>query len=117
MSETEVKTTAIGKLLERMERRYGNYEVPPCRVCGRDLSSASSGGWERTWWACSPQMDDPDKPGWLKTNPDWEPLPDKDKWPQGHYSHSRWQAPNFPDFDILRLVQLVRAMKKRLEKE
>jgi hypothetical protein len=116
MSETEVKTTALDRMLARLEKRYGHYEVPLCRVCNRELSIAAMGGGERTWWACSPNIEDPEKPGWLKTNPDWEPQPDNEKWPQGHYSHSRWQAPNLPNSDVLRAVRIIQAMRKRLSK-
>jgi len=114
MSETEVKTTALDRMLMRLEKRYGDYEVPPCRVCGRELSIGQIGGGERTWWGCNPLIDDPDKPGMLKNDPDWVREPDKEKWPQGHYSHSRWQAPNFPDSDMLRAVRIIQAMRKRL---
>jgi hypothetical protein len=114
MSETEVKTTALDRLLARLEKRYGDYEVPPCRVCGRELSIGAIGGGERTRWGCNPMIDDPDKPGFLKRDPDWVDKPDPEKWPYGHYSGSVWTAPNFPSHDVLRAVRIIRALQKRL---
>lgn len=41
------------RLVALLRQRYSPSTIPPCRVCGAELSIQSSGGGEPTIWACS----------------------------------------------------------------
>lgn len=56
------------ELLTELVERYKPTEVPPCRVCGKELTLQSAGGGQPTVWACD------------NFGQDWE-----------HYSNSRWE--------------------------
>lgn len=58
MLEKPVREWPIGFLLAELRRRYAPSDIPPCRVCGGELSLQSIGGGEPTVWACSGQNED-----------------------------------------------------------
>jgi hypothetical protein len=43
--------------------RYEPSIIPPCRVCGGELSIQAAGGGKPTEWCCDGTEDDPDRPG------------------------------------------------------
>lgn len=48
------------EIVEVLTDRYAPSVIPPCRVCGGELSICAIGGGEPTRWACSPTVSDPD---------------------------------------------------------
>lgn len=64
--EKDVTEWTTADLLDVLTERYKPTEVPPCRVCGAELSIGRMGGGEPTVWACSGQEDDPERPGYLR---------------------------------------------------
>ena len=87
-------TTITPELIAELRERYTPPTIPPCRVCGGELSIARVGGGEPTEWACSGKEDDPDRPGWLRNAPGrWTNAPDggsSEFRADGHYNRSRW---------------------------
>jgi hypothetical protein len=63
------------KELEWLEERYTPVEIPPCPVCGDELSVGSAGGGMPTVWVCSRLEEDPDNPDKLR-NKEGRPWPD-----------------------------------------
>ena len=78
--------------LQLLTDKYKNYDIPPCRVCGSELTVGSMGGGRLTEFACSEATIGTD--GWLE-----------------HYGQSKWTAPNKPD----RLVTLLIDKYKELQ--
>jgi hypothetical protein len=76
-----------------LRRRYAPYEVPPCRVCGEELSVGSMGGGQRTKYA--------------HACPDGVSFRD---WSE-HYRESEWIAPNDPDHAGLALLDFYLATR------
>jgi hypothetical protein len=66
LMEKDVSEWTTAELIELLTERYKPTEVPPCRVCGGELSIGCIGGGEPTRWACSGQEEDPDRPGYLR---------------------------------------------------
>jgi hypothetical protein len=66
LMEKGVTEWTVAELIETLTERYEPTEVPPCRVCGAELSIGSMGGGEPTRWACSGREEDPDRPGYLR---------------------------------------------------
>lgn len=84
---------AKAKVVDVLRERYAPTEVPPCRVCGGPLSLAAIGGGKPTVWACSGNEDDPDRPGYIRSQPGrWGNAKDgvSEYGPGGHYHDSRW---------------------------
>ena len=54
------------EILQELIRRYKPSVIPPCRVCGGELSIGAAGGGEPTRWACSGYEDDPERPGCVR---------------------------------------------------
>lgn len=54
------------KLLAELTKRYTYTVIPPCCVCGDELTCQRAGGGEPTVYACSGYEDDPDKPGCIR---------------------------------------------------
>ncbi|MFI5297739.1 MAG: hypothetical protein ACHREM_06525 [Polyangiales bacterium] len=78
-----VATWTDGELLTVLRERYEPTVVPPCSVCGGALSMQRIGAGEPTVWACSPQEDDPDRPGHLRLKTTRNAVDD-------HYDKSRF---------------------------
>lgn len=54
----EAKELNNEELIARLTQRYAPTEIPPCRVCGGELSIQAMGGGQPTEWACSGQKYD-----------------------------------------------------------
>ncbi len=79
----EVTDWTLDELVLILTERYAPTVIPPCRVCGGELSIASSGGGP-TVWACNTMEDDPEKPDRLRRKKDRACADD-------HYSQSRYE--------------------------
>ena len=82
--------------VEVLVKCYGPQEIPPCRVCGAELTIGSMGGGEATTWHCSS-----DEATWLKPGV-------KDSWngPEiTHYRESEWKQYNHENSVIMRLLE------------
>lgn len=75
-------------LLERLLERYTSAPVPPCQVCGKELSVQAMGGGP-TVYAC-------EKPDGVSFG----------EWAD-HYSQSRWTQVRTGDPDVIALVKAV----------
>jgi len=90
-------------IVATLRARYAPTTVPPCRVCGGELSIASVGGGEPTRWACSEYEDDPDVHGQLRRKPDRSMA-------DAHYGDSRWvDYRQGGDSDVIELLDLLAA--------
>jgi len=80
--------------LEALRERYRPTIVPPCRVCGGELSIAAIGGGQPTRWACGGRVDNPERPGYSMDAPGrWSNAPPgtpSEYGPGGHYHDSEW---------------------------
>ena len=88
----------------KLRKRYTAEPVPPCRVCGGELSIARAGGGEATKWACSPLEDDPDAPGMLRVKTGRGRADD-------HYSQSQWTQYRGGDSDVLDLIAEIEKLR------
>lgn len=79
-------------LVAIIEERYGEYEVPPCRVCGAPLAIARMGGGSLAEYACSSK----------EASDSVYATPYRE---DNHYNNSHWKAPNHPDAHIRELVE------------
>lgn len=86
------------ELATLLRDRYTADLVPPCAVCGRELSIASAGGGRATVFACSEWEDDPAAPGRLRRKEGRGMADD-------HYDRSRWTQYNSGDSLVLELVR------------
>lgn len=82
--------------LDALEQRYTRTPVPPCRVCGGELTPQSMGGGRPTVYAHST----PDGVSWTS-------------W-QAHYQGSRWEQPRSGDSDVLAAIARIRDLETRL---
>jgi len=98
--DTGLASWTDADLLACLRERYAADPVPPCRVCGGELSIASCGGGRPTEWACSTWEDDPDKPGELRRK-DGRSIAD------AHYERSFWTQYRGGDEAVLELVARV----------
>lgn len=74
------------ELLDVLTKRYEPTQVPPCRVCGAELTIVSCGGGEPTRYVCSTQS--------LTKGIDWR-----------HYESSQWEdRRQGGDADVMELV-------------
>jgi hypothetical protein len=85
------------ELVQRLRERYTPQLVPPCRVCGGELSIARAGGGEATVWACATMEEDPEAPGTLRLKPGRGGADE-------HYSESRWTQYRSGDDDVIALL-------------
>lgn len=81
-----IEPYTVEELVSHLRDKYGDYTVPPCRVCGAPLSIASAGA-GLTEYVCSAARS---VSGELE-----------------HYQKSKWTAPNFPDRIVVALCDLV----------
>jgi hypothetical protein len=93
----EDKTKALVELIASLKNRYTAEPVPACPVCGGELGIASIGGGEPTVWACSPQEEDPENPGFLRLKKGRKGVDD-------HYTRSRWKQYRGGDSEVLDLI-------------
>ncbi len=56
--ERDLSTWTDAELAGELERNYSPTKIPPCRVCGCELSLQAFGGGGPSKWACSGQDDD-----------------------------------------------------------
>ncbi len=77
--------------------------IPPCRVCGEELSLQACGGGEPTRWGCSGTGDDPERPG-LSRYKVGRNCADE------HYSQSVFVDRKHDDPGVLYLLDLVERM-------
>lgn len=70
-------------IVATLRARYSAPKVPPCRLCGGELSIQSVGGGGPTVWACSDVEADPAQPGHHRRK-SGRSIADS------HYSESRW---------------------------
>lgn len=94
--------------LEAIKARYTPEPIPPCRVCGGELSIQRMGGGEPTVWGCDGHEDDPDRPGTWRFKADRRPADE-------HYSRSRWTQHRQGDPDVLALVAELDASRALLQ--
>ena len=66
----DVTQWSDAEIVSALVKSYRPTIIPPCRVCGGDLSPGRIGGGEPTIWACSPYEDDPEKPGHCRRKAD-----------------------------------------------
>lgn len=92
--------------LDSLVERYTPEPVPPCPVCGEPLTKQAEGGGHPTAWGCSPLMDDPDRPGWLKNKPGRGGR--EETHPEGHYARSHFTQYRRGDSDVLAVVAEIR---------
>lgn len=78
-------------LLERLRQRYSAEPVPPCQVCGGELSIQSMGGGQATKYGCP-------RPEGV-TYRDWAE----------HYDRSVWTQYRAGDSEVIALVDAVEA--------
>ncbi len=86
--EKETSDWSEAEIVAELQERYAPTRIPPCCVCGGELSLQGTGGGGPDSWACSTRETDPDAPGYLRlkagrggpgeTNPD------------GHYGRSHY---------------------------
>ena len=86
------------QLATLLHDRYTADLVPPCPICGGELSSASAGGGRATVFACSEWEDDLAVPGRLRRKEERGIADD-------HYDRSRWIHYNSGDSLVLKLVR------------
>ena len=84
--------------------------IPPCRVCGEELSLQACGGGEPTRWGCSGTEDDPERPG-LSRYKVGRNCADE------HYSQSVFVDRKHDDPGVLYLLDLVERMRKALSNQ
>lgn len=96
--ETPIEQWNAADLIEELRERYTPEQVPPCRVCGGELSVQSIGGGNATVWACSGMEDDPEQPGHSRYKADRRPADD-------HYAQSRWIQHRDGDRTVLELIR------------
>lgn len=95
MEPDQLSDVDLATLLRDM---YTADPVPPCPVCGGELSIASSGGGRATVFACSEWEDDPGAPGRLRRKEGRGVADD-------HYDRSRWIQYKGGDSLVLELVR------------
>lgn len=84
-------------LADRLRERYERVPVPPCRVCGGELTIARMGGGEVTRYACS--------------SPEAKASVGIMRGGDNHYFNSYWSAPNHPDEDVIALLRRLDAAR------
>lgn len=104
MSERDYELDA---LLRELEERYSRPEIPPCSVCGDELTMAASGPGPAVF-ACSGMEADPD-------NPDRVRYKEGRSVADDHYSKSRIEVPNLGDSRVLALIEEVRRLRSAPE--
>lgn len=72
LSDKNPSDLAHDELIELLEDQFTGIPIPPCPVCGRDLTVASAGGGHATKYACSTNEADPDRPGFLRNRTDYK---------------------------------------------
>lgn len=93
--------------IDDLRKRYAPSVIPPCRVCGGELSISSCGGGNATTYACSMQEDDPDRSGWLRMK---SGRGENEYGKGGHYSDSQWTDRHGPgDERVIALLDAVLA--------
>jgi hypothetical protein len=85
-------------LLVDLVARYTADPVPPCRVCGGELSIQACGGGMPTVWGCSGLEDDPGKPGFVR-------YIEGRRCADEHYARSKWTQYQRGDSDVLELCR------------
>lgn len=104
------------ELLQRLEERYAHPEVPPCRICGEELTVSSMGGGGPTIFHCGSEQ-----AKWLggslcleaqKLDPNHKKGLSY-KYSCEHYRHyvdSEFNVYRHGDSDVLKLVEHVREL-------
>jgi len=91
------KDLSDAALLAKLRERYAPTVIPPCRVCGGELSLESFGGGMPTIWRCSPWQPTEDEP--LRRKPG-RGIADK------HYSDSEFiDRRQGGDADVIELIE------------
>lgn len=85
------------ELVERLRERYTRETIPPCRVCGAELTIASAGGGEATKWVCS-VANKGGFAGWM-----------------GHYERSEYRQRHYTDDDVLEAADLITSQAAEIE--
>ena len=90
MSDDEIVSVA-----RRLVGRYTAEVVPPCRICGGQLSIQAIGGGGPTIYACSGQYEDAEQGRKYREG---RSVADE------HYSASQWRMYRHGDQDVLRVI-------------
>ena len=93
-------------LIGRVRARYTAAEVPPCRVCGKDLCIQSMKAGE-TIWGCDGL--EPDNEGMLRRAPDYDPS-------NSHYSRSLFDQRPVGDVEVLEALSVLASLQARVER-
>lgn len=96
--ETPIEQWSNEDLIESLSDRYTPEPVPPCRVCGGELSVQSIGGGNATVWGCSGTEDDPDRPGHVRYKEGRRVADD-------HYAQSTWTQHREGDSAVLEMIR------------
>lgn len=103
MSERDYDLDVLDVLLRELEERYTRPEIPPCSVCGGELTMAASGPGPAVF-ACSGMEADPDNPDRVRYKEGRSPADD-------HYSESRIEVHDLGDSRVLALIEEVRRLR------
>ena len=95
--------------LKSMRECYTPAVIPPCRVCGGELSPQRMGGGEPTVYACSTNEDDPKRPGYVRPK-EGRDIADK------HYSDSRFVDRINGDRRVLELIDVYESVKVKIKR-
>lgn len=90
--------------LTTLRGRYTAEPVPPCRVCGRELTVQSSGGGNATTYGCSGLIPDPADPENSLIRDPNRTIADK------HYSDSKWTQYRSGDTEVIALIDAFEAL-------
>jgi hypothetical protein len=85
--ERAVDAWTDAELVAELTKAYAPSVIPPCRICGGALSLGASGGGLPSYWSCSPEEEDPDRPGQRRTKPG---RGERETHPEGHYARSQY---------------------------
>lgn len=66
----DVEKWSDAEIVTALVKRYRASVIPPCCVCGAELSLQACGGGTPTIWACSHYEDDPAQPGHVRPKSD-----------------------------------------------
>jgi len=106
------------ELLETLEKRYGTPEIPPCRICGEEMTISKMGGGEPTIFRCGSDHASFIKEGGPCLTQRKEDMANGIDPPHGsvfaptcehlkHYRDSEWKLYQHGDRDVMELVRYV----------
>lgn len=106
-----MNTISVSDLITMLRERYSPPIIPPCSVCGEELTVVAAGGPHGIVYACSITMEDPDNQGkfMVKSGRHFR---------DEHYERSRRQYyGKFGDADVIKLLDIIERLEMVGEKK